>query len=767
MTTVTAEPGTRRDRRLLTADAKLVVQHRMGPVDRLPADILALLPRLPDWPADARNRGIRLRGAATILDWLLAHPGEGWQDRWTVSGADRDAGWIDTLAPDDTRRASTRRHDHIAGLGCLLMCRVVLPSYDFLTAYRASGLFDQVQKTMRPGQFARLGNAASERGLSGRDRAQALRVISKIVLHTGADVDALTPDDVLELFAWSAHAQHRRHVDGLHAAWDLLGDIGVTPAGTTLRAELRRGQKSTAELVDQYRISCRPVRDVLVRYLDERRPALHDASLRALAGELAGTFWADIERQHPGISTLHLPGEIAREWKERLRVITAADGTVRERRNIHALLMAVRAFDLDIQQWALEDPSWVPWAVPSPVRRNEIQGAQKARKRTVAAMHQRVRERLPHLPELADAAGRRLAETAGWPRLLTASQLRCSTTPAPATAARPSRAPACRPATTASPSSWQRTWSPADGQPDPSRGHASGRLGIVLLAFYGQGGQPVPAAADRSGNQLLQALPPSELLTSDKGQPFVFGEVGEALGVECRKRELIDQAAGGYPGVVVRPGTSAPLRAGLELSPSLRHRFVVFQGTDTRRHLANSAVRPGPQDRSTRHFISSPTVTKVIHIVWPASAARSRSGRRLRKLADATSASRTIRLTACWRGERRKGRRGIHPAPHPIPTRPGRPRHRLRQSAEYLAGIPVLRPAREAPRSKLAHARHRWTSLALLPGLSRRRPPHTSAGRDPRECHQWGSLLVPHVRHVDAARPIRMTSAAWLSAAAP
>ncbi|MGB8384792.1 MAG: hypothetical protein WCG47_26710, partial [Dermatophilaceae bacterium] len=44
-----------------------------------------------------------LRGAATILNWLLAHPGGGWQDRWTVSGADHDTTWIDTLAPGDTR----------------------------------------------------------------------------------------------------------------------------------------------------------------------------------------------------------------------------------------------------------------------------------------------------------------------------------------------------------------------------------------------------------------------------------------------------------------------------------------------------------------------------------------------------------------------------------------------------------------------------------------------------------------------------------------
>ncbi|MGH3226171.1 MAG: site-specific integrase, partial [Streptosporangiaceae bacterium] len=413
MTTTTAAPGTRRGRGPFAADERLLQRRRVGPVDRLPAGaVLALLPCLPDWPAATVHRTMRLRGAATILDWLLSHPGEGWQDRWTVSGAGRDTSWIETLAPGDTRQAVTKRQEHIAGLGCLLMCRVVLPSYDFLAAYRAKGLLDRVREIMRPGQFARLENAAAERGLSGRDRADALRVISKIVLHTGTDVDALTPDDVLEMFAWSVHADPpRRQIPGLHAAWDLLGAIGVTPAGTSLRSALRRGQRTTAELVDEYGICCRPIRDVLVRYLDERRPALDYNTLADLAGELAGTFWADIERHHPGIGTLHLPGEIAQAWKERARVVTAADGTIRERKNIHALLMRVRSFYLDIQQWALEDPGWVPWAVPSPVRRNDTLGYEKARRKTVAEMHQRVRERLPHLPALADAAGRCLAET--------------------------------------------------------------------------------------------------------------------------------------------------------------------------------------------------------------------------------------------------------------------------------------------------------------------------------------------------------------------
>jgi hypothetical protein len=80
------------------------------------------------------------------------------------------------------------------------------------------------------------------------------------------------------------------------------------------------------------------------------------------------------------------------------------------RKNIHALLMRVRSFYLDIQQWALEDPSWVPWAVPSPVRKADTQGYEKARRKTVAAMRQRVRERLTPMrprihPALPTAAG--------------------------------------------------------------------------------------------------------------------------------------------------------------------------------------------------------------------------------------------------------------------------------------------------------------------------------------------------------------------------
>jgi len=55
---------------------------------------------------------------------------------------------------------------------------------------------------------------------------------------------------------------------------------------------------------------------------------------------------------------------------------------------------------------------WVAWAAPSPVRRNELVGMNKVRKKTISEMHQRVRERLPHLAQLAASADAHRTEQA-------------------------------------------------------------------------------------------------------------------------------------------------------------------------------------------------------------------------------------------------------------------------------------------------------------------------------------------------------------------
>ncbi|MGW5146812.1 tyrosine-type recombinase/integrase [Rhodococcus koreensis] len=383
-------------------------------MDRLPAnEILGLLPSLPIWSVggpDLQRR--RLRGAQEILELLSGCPGEGWQGRWLASGADQGGDWIAALVADDSATDEYKRLRLTSGMLCLLLCHAILPGYQFLNSYQAQNLYIYTQQALRPDLFAKMAeHATTTLGVGKRRLSEALAAISKIVLHTGRDVDQLTAEDLLTYRAWQLQRCGKPRA-GLTLAWILLRDIADLGQHATLRDAVRLGQRPTAELVDAYRLRCRPVRDVLVRYLDERRVALDYGSLHSLVGLLVGNFWADVERHHPEIDSLYLPDEVAEAWKQRLRVVQRKDGTTHPRKSYLTVLMKVRAFYLDLQEWALEDPSWAPWAVPSPVRRGDTVGLAKAQKQTTARMHQRVRDRLPHLPTLVETAERHRADQA-------------------------------------------------------------------------------------------------------------------------------------------------------------------------------------------------------------------------------------------------------------------------------------------------------------------------------------------------------------------
>ena len=141
-------------------------------------------------------------------------------------------------------------------------------------------------------------------------------------------------------------------------------------APATLRELRSRGQRTPEQLVDRYRLACRPVRDLLVDYLRERQPALDYTSLAALAYFLVGLFWADLERHHPGIDSLHLPPRSPTAWKQRLRTVrrphahrrTAGPSRSQVARiNYRECLTPVRAFYLDLAQWARRRPGrWGP-----------------------------------------------------------------------------------------------------------------------------------------------------------------------------------------------------------------------------------------------------------------------------------------------------------------------------------------------------------------------------------------------------------------------
>ncbi|QKV74119.1 site-specific integrase [Amycolatopsis sp. Hca4] len=216
------------------------------------------------------------------------------------------------------------------------------------------------------------------------------------------------------MYGWAMHHPRStsRPTGGLHLAWELLSAIGVTPADSRLRHAVLLGQRATADLVDDYEIAAARIRDLLIRYLDTRRPTVDYNSFRTDVAILAGLFWSDLQRHHPGIDTLQLTAEQAAAWRERVRVVVQTDGTQRPRTDVLAIFTKVRTFYLDIQRWAVEDATWAEWAVPSPVRRNDCHGFAKEQRAARSRMHQRIRERLPHLPLLADTAHRLHADAA-------------------------------------------------------------------------------------------------------------------------------------------------------------------------------------------------------------------------------------------------------------------------------------------------------------------------------------------------------------------
>lgn len=402
----------------------VVVAARRGSGDELSRDdVLACIQNLPVWPQWSLERQrATLRGARCILDRLVAYPGTGWQQRWAESGIEQITDWDDVLralgvaGPHRSPSRLTIKH----GLMALLLVQVLLPGYRFLTRFRpASPWYVEVEVVIAPTIFAQLARRADELGMSAHVRHRALMTLSKIVLHTGLSPDQIGAGEFDELHtATQADRRTRASPDGAPAAWDLLRGYGI-PTELAYRDHHRQGQQSTVELVDRHQLRCREVRDVLVRYLDERRPSMDFKSFRNMVGHLVGAFWKDIETHHPEVESLHLSDDVATAWKQRLRYTRRAGVRPRLRRDYFQHLMQVRAFYLDIQEWADQDPSWAAHAVPCPIRRAETRGVAKQRHRTIAAVHQRIRERLPQLPTLVETAHRHHLDRA---ELLTKTQ---------------------------------------------------------------------------------------------------------------------------------------------------------------------------------------------------------------------------------------------------------------------------------------------------------------------------------------------------------
>ncbi len=222
-------------------------------------------------------------------------------------------------------------------------------------------------------------------GITAGQARLALGRITMIMACKGGLVRDITVGDYLDLL----DAMHQTGTGGAGRllAYRLLHGLGhLGPdAPVTGRAFLQAaGQRTVEELVDRYQVQCRPVRDLLVDYLRERQPAVDYISL-VQPRRGPGPAVLDGPGTPPPRDRLDQPGARDRRRLAAPHQLPAGDRGRARRRQAEALvpragarstMMTVRAFYLDIAQWALEEPHrWAQWAVPCPVKETDCNRA--------------------------------------------------------------------------------------------------------------------------------------------------------------------------------------------------------------------------------------------------------------------------------------------------------------------------------------------------------------------------------------------------------
>ncbi|MGB8941888.1 MAG: site-specific integrase [Streptomyces sp.] len=380
-------------------------------------EIIIRLQKPPLWSAGAATA--RLAGARFLLNWLGTFPGETWQQRWLTSPAHgpMDAWFDDTVQWGRSIGRKPNRSTLSSGILALISADVIRPDLPWLISRASRYLRPTIQAARDPEGFAQVEQLVPTEVLQTRYGSAALLVLAEFIAAYGGRVRDITVGEFL-LRMELTESQRTRSV---RLAYGWLRDMGQFPAdapATMRHIVTRAGQVGPDQLVDRYAIKCRPVRDLLVAYLLERQPGVDYSTLKGLSAELAGNFWADVEKHHPGIDSLHLPHEVAAAWKDRLSRKTVRrrqlDGSLAEftqpRHNIAGIKSTVRAFYLDLIQWAMDEPErWGAWVVPCPISEAEC-STKKNDLRQKAESDQRTRERLPVLPTLVRVADRRLKE---------------------------------------------------------------------------------------------------------------------------------------------------------------------------------------------------------------------------------------------------------------------------------------------------------------------------------------------------------------------
>jgi len=259
------------------------------------------LAREPFVTDNAHTEKIRRRGLTFLLDWLEDQPGATWQERWLASGADAagtawrkdPASWLHGQGLS----AGWRLDALASALLAAISADVVRPALGWLVV-KATGpgsLVRHLARSRDPEGFARLRALCdADPHVSAVSGSHTVYRAAELVAAKGGRLGDITVGDFLELL--DTELDTLASVPGdVAVSYQMLHTTGIFghDAPASLREIRSAGQRTPEELIDRYRLQCRPVRDLLVDYLRERQPVLDYTSLKSLACSLGMLFWQD------------------------------------------------------------------------------------------------------------------------------------------------------------------------------------------------------------------------------------------------------------------------------------------------------------------------------------------------------------------------------------------------------------------------------------------------------------------------------------------
>ncbi|MGC1283082.1 MAG: hypothetical protein WA895_09135, partial [Streptosporangiaceae bacterium] len=224
---------------------------------------LALPPFLAEMKATQAGRR---RGTAKLLHWLSSFPGDSWQQRWEASQAEDRPGssWVQLpfrWLQDNGLRASSDDNDLSSGLLMLICADVIRPGLAWMLTRTHRYLAIVMAETRDPAGFARLRELAEAGPASSTgDARYAATRVATLMACKGGLVGDITVGDCVEL----VDTQRRVHARGGQRKVDFylrLRALGIFPADApaTIRAfGQAQGQLTVEELVDRYRLQCKP-----------------------------------------------------------------------------------------------------------------------------------------------------------------------------------------------------------------------------------------------------------------------------------------------------------------------------------------------------------------------------------------------------------------------------------------------------------------------------------------------------------------------------